>query len=274
MKHLQILLGSFLLLVLFASTIWSQDTNRRKVTGVINGEDVVGPMPGIQAIVSMTDQRMTLLRQQGGLQIPVPPELKNVQSVVLKRPSYFKDKTARAFAQSMLQGQSVVVDVSESILDRIDYQPIELKVYEAGFSSVLLRYTGGLSALKRANRQIGDPEVDSPLVTLKFSSGRAIRGRIKGLKSLEILSTIGKLNVDLEKLNRIRIGKKGNLKFEMPSGNRISGTISVSEFVLLNRWENETFQFQSVSEIIIDKTAVLAASPQGAVAGPSVIIAK
>jgi len=272
MNHVLTPIGSLLLLVLFASTIWAQDANTRKVTGVINGEEVVGPMPGIKATVLMTDQRMKLLRQQGGLQISVPSGIGNLQSVVLKRPTYFKEASARAFAQSMLHGQSMVMDVSESVLDRIDYQPVELKVYESGFSSVVLKYTGGLSASRKATEQIGDPKVDSPVVTLKFNGGRSIMGRIRGLKSIAVNSSIGKLNLELEKLSRIEMGKKGNLTIEMPSGNRISGTISVNGIVLLNRWENETFQLGEISEIIIEKTAVFVAKPpRGTVTSPSVI---
>lgn len=259
-------IGSVLLVLLIAPAIWAQGA------GQINGEEVVGPMPGVKATVLLTDERMKLLRQGGALQIPVPPGIGNVEAVVLRRPVFFKDKVASAYGNSSLQQRSMTVDVSETILDRIDYQPVELKVYESGFSGIVLKYVGGLSTSRKANEEVGDPAVDSPVVTLRLKNGRGIMGRIKGLKSLAVDSTIGKLELDVASIRKIKTNKNGKLTIEMPSGNRISGTISFAGIELLNRWEDETFSMSKIDEIVVEKPAVINALPaSGNTAAPTVV---
>lgn len=256
-QHFRI--GSLLLVLLVAPLAWCQG---QQITGTINGEEVVGPMPGVKATVLITDQRLDLLRRGGSLQIPVPARIGDVQSVVLKRPIFFKEKVAVGYGNSIMQSQSMLVDITETVLDRIDYQPVELRVYESGFSSIVLKYTGGLSGTKKANEQVGDPKVDSPVVTLKLRNGRGIMGRMKGLKTLAVTSDIGKLDLDVANIRKIQTGKNGKLTIEMPSGNRISGTISETGIELLNRWEDETFEFSKIKEIVIEPPVVINALPQ------------
>ena len=251
---------SVLLLLILAATAVAQQESRRG-TGIINGEQVVGPLPGFKAVVLLSDSRLLSLRQNGALSIPVPSQLERVQSVVLKRPAYFKSTKTSVYAESRLTGQSMEVSIDESILDRIDYQPVEMKVYESGFSSILLRYVGGTERVRKQNLKVGDPKTDSPLVRVMLTNGNSIAGRIKGLRRLDFKSQIGDLKVDLKRIGEIEIIKPGKMKISMPNGDQISANIARTSIELLNRWENETLEMKSIDRIVIQRNATTASNP-------------
>jgi len=218
------------------------------------GEEVVGRTSGFSAVVTLDDTKLDSLLRNGLIEVNVPVQLKHsIDSVILKRPIYFKEKKAVGFADAELAGRSLEVKVDDEIIDRIDYQPIELKVYETGYSSVILRYIGLAGNRNRGLSNIGDPKTDSPVLTVKLKSGKGIAGRISGMQSLDINSTIGQIRVSFAKTNKILVGEKGELNIEMINGDLISGTINGGKIELLNRWENETIDLATVAALVVQR---------------------
>lgn len=221
------------------------------------GEEIVGSPSGFSAVITLDDQRLQTLLQQGTAEIAIPPNLVNhVESVIIQRPIYFKDTKAKVFADARLSGQRLVVDVDQSVIDRIDYQPVELRVYEAGFSSVILKYRAIAKAATKAVAT-ADPKTDSPTLSVRLRSGKGISGSIRGMKKLTIDSTLGVISIELARTNRIFVRKNGELNVELTNGDLISGKWEDSQIVLINQWGEETIELSSVSALIIGNASPL-----------------
>ena len=216
------------------------------------GEEVVSRASGFSAVVTLDDAKLESLLRKGRVEVNIPAQLINsIDSVIIKRPFYFKEKNGVEFADATLAGKRLEVRVDHEVIERIDYQPIELKVYENGYSSVVLKYIGNSN--KRSAKTIGDPNTDSPMLTVKLKSGKGIAGRISGMQSLDIDSVLGPIKVAFSKTNKILVGTKGELNIEMTNGDLISGTIKGGKIELLNRWENETIDLSSVAALIVKR---------------------
>ncbi|QEG21118.1 hypothetical protein [Mariniblastus fucicola] len=215
-----------------------------------NGEEIVGRASGFSAVMTLDDASLKTLLRDGRVEIEVPtPLINSVESVIIKRPFYFKDKHASDFADAKLAGHRLVLNVDDSVVERIDYQPVELKVYETGFTSVVLNYVGKTSSL--TDRKIGDADADSPLLTVKLKSGKGITGRIKGMKSLKMDSTLGRITVSFARTSKIFVRDNGELNIEMANGDLISGTIDGGQIELINRWGSETIDMSDVAALLV-----------------------
>ena len=220
-----------------------------------NGEEIVGNRSGFEAIVTLNDANLQTLLKRGQLEVSIPQHLVNsVDAVIVRRPVYFKDSMATKFATAQLSGHQLIVDIDQSMIERIDYQPVQLKVYESGFSSVVLKCNKRVAPNKKTKLP-GDPATDSPMLTVKMRSGNGIDGRIEGIKKLSLNSSIGKISIDLDRTQQITVRNGGELGIEMTNGDMISGTVSSDKFVLLNRWSDETIKLSEVSALVIHHEA-------------------
>lgn len=227
----------------------------RLVPGMLNerGEEVVSRASGFSAVLTLQDDNLATLIDTGRVEIEIPTQLiNNVESVIIKRPLYFKEKRATGYGDTALNGRKLQVKIGNSVIERIDYQPVELKIYESNFTSVVLRYVGYAPSI--GNGKVpGDPATDSPLLTVNLNSGKGIRGRIRGMKSLNIDSTLGKINVPFSRAAKIDVRKSGELIVEMSNGDRISGSVDGGEIQLLNRWGTETIQMSEISSLTVEQ---------------------
>lgn len=215
------------------------------------GQEVVTRATGFSAVLTLEDDSLATLVNTGRVEIEIPtPLINNVESVIIKRPFYFKEKRASDYGETELNGRRLLLNIDESVIERIDYQPVELKVYETGFTSVVLRYVGYAKALGN-RKDPGDAATDSPVLTVKLKSGKGIRGRIRGMKVLDIDSTLGKIKVAFSRADKINVRKDGELIVDMSNGDRISGSIDGGEIELLNRWGTETIQMSDISSLTV-----------------------
>ena len=226
------------------------------------GEEIAHPVSGFVAVVTLDDKKLESLLKDGQLEIAIPKQLTNsIDSITMKRPVYFKDQDASQFADATLKGQKLYVNIDELALERIDYQPIDLKVYETGYSSIVLKYFGTTRGRSKLD-EIGDAKTDSAFVMIKLKSGKGIQGRIKGLKSIPISSNLGDISLSIGNTRSIEIGAENRLTAKMLNGDLISGSTSMTSVELLTRWENETLKLSDIAEIIVRKNEIILSNNQ------------
>lgn len=221
------------------------------------GEEIVTAPAGFNALLNLDDRNLQTLVKQGSVSISIPQHLiGRVEAIVLRRPVVFKENKSIAFADAQLAGQQLIVDVDNSILGRIGYQPVQLNVYEPQFSSVVLKYVAGNA--EDSEKNLGDAEQDSPLLKLTLKSGNGITGKIRGIQQLDLDSTLGKIAVKLSRVSKIQFRDRGLLNVQMTSGDLISGKLDEGKFVLISRWGTETIPLKDISEMtlgVVDRIA-------------------
>ena len=208
------------------------------------------------AVVVLDDQRVQTLRSVGSLQVSIPPHLVNhIDAVVLRRPVFFKDEPATQFADFERLGPVITTGVDETLLNQLDYQSVELRVFESGFNSIVLRYAGGNA--QDLNKLPLQNESDSPVFKVLLESGKGIIGRIKGIKTMDVNSVLGEVEIDLDRVTLIEVGKAG-MTFTMRNGDKVTGDSELKEVELLTRWGNEVLDIYDIKSLAIQQSPIAA----------------
>lgn len=247
------------------STLPAQSSEGTQGQGMTNeaGEEIVKPAAGFSAVVRLTDAKRKTLLTQGSLRISVPNYMANsVRSVVIQRPIYFKEQRAVSYSDVELVAKQIQLEIGSEVLQRIDYQPIELKFYESGISSIVLKYVGG--PLKPNDFSgVGDPAKDGPVVLVRLRSGKGIEGRLKGMAELTLESQFGNIQLSMAKASQITIQQADGVLVEMANGDSISGSIADKQVVVLNRWDDETIPLSDIRSIVVRRAAAIVRNPNG-----------
>ena len=89
----------------------------RLVPGMLNerGEEVVSRASGFSAVLTLQDDNLATLIDTGRVEIEIPTQLiNNVESVIIKRPLYFKEKRATGYGDTALNGRKLQVKIGNS----------------------------------------------------------------------------------------------------------------------------------------------------------------
>jgi len=101
----------------------------------------------VSAVIELQDADVASLKQTGYIKMSIPQKLINrVDSVTLKRPDRFKDEAAILYNDVDRRSGMVSVRVDDGTMEQIDYQPVELRIFESGFSSIVVQYRPGNSS--------------------------------------------------------------------------------------------------------------------------------
>ena len=219
--------------------------------GFAKTQDSVEEDQWFSANVVIDDQKLDSLRRTGALNISLPPQYVNrVDAIVLKRPFYFKEENATEFLDITRDFRSVSMDITETLLDQLDYQAVELRIYESEFDTIVLRYVGGKVTRDAKTYLAGDAENDSPVVKVLLKNGKGISGRIRGMKKIHIDSVMGELDIDIKDVSLITFNKEDQkFSFAMRNGDNISGESEFKEIELLSRWGTEVLDLIDIRSI-------------------------
>ena len=199
----------------------------------------------ISAVIELQDADIASLKQTGFFKMAIPPSYRErIASVTLKRPIRFKDESAVSYNDVDRRSGTIAISVDDSTLEQIDYQPVELKIYESGFSNIIVRYQPGNST------PVSKPsEKDSGVFITTLSNSKSITGRLAGMKEFSIKSGLGKVDVDLEKVSDISFDEDGKATVQMTTGDQLSGEINFKNITINNRWGAEDLKVADITRI-------------------------
>ena len=218
----------------------------------------------VSAIVELTDGELQSLLQTGIFKMEIPPAYVNkVNSLILKRPVRFKDKVAVLFNDVEKRSNTVAISVDDSTIEQISYQPVELKIYESGYSNILVRYQPGNG---RKKEKIS--KSDSVALKVLLSSGKSLTGSLAGLKELEVKSGIGKVKVAFDKVSEISFPSPGNISVLMLNGDSISGDAKLEYVTVISKFGRELIKTKDIASITAPLSSQLSAVQNSAVVAP------
>lgn len=199
----------------------------------------------VSAVVELTDGELQSLLQTGSFKMSIPPNLKNkVNSLILKRPDRFKDDVAVLFNDVDKRYNTIAISVDDSTIEQIAYQPVELKIYESGYTNIMVRYRPG------NGRKVKKPsKTDSVELKLQLKSGKSITGRLSYMTQFPLESGLGKVNVKLEEVSQITFEEDGDLRVTMLNGDTLQGESNFSSVIINSRWGQERIKTENIASI-------------------------
>lgn len=195
--------------------------------------------------MELTDGELQSLLQTGAFKMSIPPRLKNkVNSLILKRPDRFKDEVAVLFNDVDKRSNTIAISIDDSTIEQIAYQPVELKIYESGYTNIMVRYTPGNGA------QVKKPsKTDSVELKIELNNGKAITGRLSYMTQFPLKSNLGKIKVKLDEVSQITFDDNGDLRVVMFNGDTLKGESNFSSLIINSRWGQERIKTKDIASI-------------------------
>ncbi len=199
----------------------------------------------VSAVVELTDGELQSLLQTGSFKMSIPHSLRNkVNSLILKRPDRFKDEVAVLFNDVDKRFDTVAISVDDSTIEQIAYQPVELKIYESGYSHIMVRYRRGNGTQAKK-----PSKTDSVEMKITLNNGKSITGRLSYMTQFPLESGLGKVKVKLEEVSQITFDEDGDLTVIMLNGDTLKGESNFSSLVVNSRWGQERLKTKDIASI-------------------------
>jgi len=217
----------------------------------------------VSAVIMLQDADVASLKQTGYIKMAIPEQLVNrVDSVTLKRPVRFKDKAAVLYNEVDRRSGMVSVSVDDSTIEQIDYQPVELRIFESGFSKIVVNYRPGNSIPReKASKE------DSAVFVTNLSNSKSLTGRLADMKGFTIDSDLGEIDVDLDEVSQITFEDEDRATVHMENGDQVSGEIDFRNITIKSRWGLEDLKVSDIASISKSYTNSLATPGQAPIAG-------
>ena len=205
-------------------------------------------------VLTIGEQEAALLRRNGYLRATLPDKFRNrVDSVLLKHPTTFISKKLVIRDDIDKTDRTLLVNVNESIVDRIEYQPIQMKVYQSGFDSITLKYQRPANRAQVATLRRGaKPKPnDSPQVFVRLSPQNGTSGWIRNMQVLEIETQFGPTKIPFNRIAGIRFQANEDNQVVVISvtGDYLTGTIKFDDIVLATRWGDEKIPVSKLESV-------------------------
>jgi hypothetical protein len=205
-------------------------------------------------VLTIGEQEAAALRRDGQLRATLPAKFQNrVDSVLLKHPTTFLSKKLLIKDDIDKLGRTLLVNVDESIVDRLEYQPVQMKVYQSGFQSITLKYLrpGNRSRLASIRRRAKPMPNDSPQVFVRLSPQNGTTGWVRNMKSLKFETQFGPTEIPLSRIAGIRFNadESDDVVVISATGDYLTGKIDLSEIELATRWGDEKIPVSKLESI-------------------------
>jgi len=187
----------------------------------------------------------------------IPPNLVNrVGKIRLKRSRSFLSRSLKVVgAQTEKKNGLVSVEIDNTILERLAYQPVEMSIYESGFNQVQLKFNplGSVAGKLPAEAQSPADLQAGPYMFVRIDSKRGIYGLIKNFETLSIETQFGKVQIPTSELAGIRLNDGGvNKAFVvLKKGDFFTGKIDMETITVQSRWGDKEINLREVESFTL-----------------------
>ena len=111
----------------------------------------------IRLKTTVNDALLEKFQQGQAISVAVPPgNERSISSLLVRKPECFKSEAVVVRPRTRAEGKVVIVELSRQLFDRLDYQPIRIRIFESSVERI---------DLVPATR-ITDPEEETPSNTI------------------------------------------------------------------------------------------------------------
>lgn len=192
-------------------------------------------------ILKLNDNQINKLRIEGSLSTRIPPKFVNRVGAIRfqRRVSFLSDPLKVVGETTEKMDRSISVQVDNTILERLAYQPVDLMVYESGFDRVNLKFNPlGMAAGKLPTEFQAFGKESGPIVYARINSQRGIYGTLQNFETLSIETQFGKVDIPSKEIAGIRFndGNASRAFVVLKKGDVFSGEIDLGSLSIQSRW--------------------------------------
>ena len=214
-------------------------------------------------VVTLDQQRVNSLLVNRVLKTKVNPNLINkIEAVRFQAPTSFLDDPIYIDPKTDKRNRALATIIDQTVLDRLEYQPVEMKIYDSNFSSVVVVLAQPKkNAIQSIPDQLAKPPQgpnDSRPFFVRINSRRGISGTIKNIQAIEIKTDFGEIELPLIQVRGIRFksveGNKEstNAFVVLRNGDTLSGKISLDTLEIKSRWGERELKVREIESLTTD----------------------
>jgi hypothetical protein len=205
-------------------------------------------------VMQLNDDDIASLRKTGMLKGRVPEKMVNrISAIRLQRKNSFVSDSMKCESTSERVGQTISVGVDESVIQRLEYQPVQIPVYNSAFTNVLLKHSYQQDLIEKTRAELPPPEAgDSPQMLVSIDENRAVIGYLKGLSKFKITTEFGDVEVPAENVRGIKFntGESQDKAFMVLSaGDAITGVFKNENVTVGSRWGEKDLKVKDLNWI-------------------------
>lgn len=227
-----------------------------------NGQQT--PMPSTEKVTTrfrmklrMDDQKIAMLKASGSLRTTVPKAFRNtIDGIKMHRDFSFITDEFVADDHVEKRGTTLLVKLTDEMLDRLDYQPLLNKVYFSNFSDVLLVYVKPKNSPTEQAGSAKQTGEDSPKFFAKIDEFRGIYGSIDR-DFIKMKTSFGSVDIDVAKIEGIRFHDGNSISVWLSRQDRISGTIDFDELTMQCSWGEQKLKVDDLETLTLKRDTLL-----------------
>ena len=220
------------------------------------------PQQPVALILELSSSQILRLKQSGNLRTTLPSKVLNrVHSVRLKRQTSFLEKTQTVQAKTDKLNRTVSIEVDDAIIDRLDFQPVEIKIYESNFESIVIAY----KPPKRKTQTTASASSPNTTMFFRINDKRGVMGDFSDTDSLQFTAGFGDVKIPLKQISGIRFNAKSEQEVfvTLKNGDAFSATIQWSKIEVKTRWGTKELAVSQLESITADRESRYAVDSKG-----------
>ena len=206
----------------------------------------------VSLAIRLSENEIDGLRKDGMLKAKVPSNMVNRVAAVKFRSSQTMLPEARQLKTNVEKvGENLLVDIDESVIDRLELQPIEIPVQPSGFTNLVIRYKPNVELIPTPEDAQTEAETDSGFIVIRFKNKKSTIAQVRSFQELKIDSDLGKISLPVEKLLGVKFQSEteNGVFVILENGDSISGKVDLASITLKTRWGDQAVKLKDLDYI-------------------------
>ncbi|MEM9409667.1 MAG: hypothetical protein AAGA30_01050 [Planctomycetota bacterium] len=181
------------------------------------------------------------------ISIRIPRSRKIISSVLVSKPNSFKSKPMTVRPRSSILGRDLIVAMSPELIERLDYQPLRLIIYQSNMNRILLAYSDEEDNPPPVQTQNIQPEF-----IVRLRPNNSVAARFAQTENVAIMNDVISTDFPLHEIQGIFFdqNRTNSANIVLKSGDSISGRHSWNEGIeFTTKWGTETIPLEDIVSI-------------------------
>ena len=200
--------------------------------------------------IDLTDEDLNNLENVGRLRMRIPEYFKNrVAAIQLRYVDTYLEKKVRVTGEPAISDDIAHLTIDGLLLERVRFQPVEIRVFEKNFSSVQINYeeSEDPAFVDEANEGFTDQEF-----VIQIANRFSLRARIGLDSGLNLASDIGKVQIGWNDIDQISFAEDEAQKatVNLKTGDVLTGLLDLSDLEIKTKWGQVTIPMADIRTIL------------------------
>lgn len=204
--------------------------------------------------IDLTDEDLRNLEHAGRLRMRIPEYFKNrVAAIQLRYVDTYLERKVRVTGEPAISEDIAHLTIDGLLLERVRFQPVEIRVFEKNFSQVQINYEESEedpAFVAEANEGFTEQEYD-----IQIAGRFNLIARISLEGRLSLASNIGKVQINWNDIDKMTFIENEELKatVNLKTGDILTGLVDLSDLRIKTKWGQVTIPMDDISVILPNK---------------------